>query len=269
MCERKQERISRVTISNTSAMRRYRQRRLKRTLATAVGLLLVYLAGLAGYTLANSSFFDLAAIKIEGNAVITRDEIIAASGLRFGSNLLKVSREQATANILSLPYIKEAEISRVFPDKVEIRISERAPLALINADGRYLVMDENGYCLMEVSPVTAESWELPTIRCGIDAVQLQPGERSEDKGVRAALALIQNLDPFFMENILVFDAPSAEKLAIINRDGLTVYFGLPEDLDRKLQNYEDLLIKNQETCNASTLQYVDLRYDTQITLHWK
>jgi cell division septal protein FtsQ len=107
------------------------------------------------------------------------------------------------------------------------------------------------------------------VLCSSNAAQMMPGEKSEDTGVLAALALIKKLDPYFLENILEFDAPTAEKLAVINRDGLKVLFGQPEDLDRKLQNYEELLIKNAEKCNAETLNYVDLRYDTQITLNWK
>ena len=257
-----------VTHNQTSFMYRLRLRRLKRVFLTVAGLLLICLAGFGGYTFANSSFFDLSEIRITGNTVVSRDEIIAASGLRIGTNLLKISRAQAVMQLLSLPYVREVELSRVFPDKVEIRITERTPLALINADDRHLVMDENGYCLLEVAAITAESWELPHIRCSSEAIQLLPGERSEDKGVRAALDLIQQLDPFFLEGIAEFDAPSAEKLALINRDGLPVLFGQPEDLDRKLKCYEELLIKNAERYNADTLQYVDIRYDTQITLKW-
>jgi len=234
-----------------------------------VSILILYLAGLAGHTLANSSFFDLAEITVEGYTTVSRDEIVALSGLRIGANILKVSRKQAEANILSQPYIKEANVTYVFPAKVEIRIVERTPLAMISADERYLILDKNGYCLREISLATAESIELPGIRCSSGAVLLRPGEQSEDKGVQAALALINKLDPLFMGNILEFYAPSAEKLMIINKDGLPVYFGPPEDLDRKLQNYEELLIKNAEKCNAQTLEYVDLRYDTQITLSRK
>jgi cell division protein FtsQ len=232
-------------------------------------LLFIFLAGFGGYSLANSSFFDLKEMTVEGNAVLSREEVIQLSGLRIGANLLKVSRQQAEAGILAQPYVKEAKISRSLPDKVNIRIVERSPMALISGVGRYLVLDEEGYCLLEVGLAAAESWTLPSIRCTAEAMLLEPGDKSEDEGVLAALALIRELDPFFLENILEFDAPSAEKLAVINIDGLPVYFGPPDNLERKLQFYEELLIKNKEQCNVHTLNYVDLRYDTQPILSRK
>ena len=258
-----------MTTRNTSAIYRLRVRRLKRAFFTGLGVILIASAGYTGYALANSSFFELEEIKVEGNNTIARDELVALSGLRIGDNLLKVSCDRAARGVASQPYIKDADVTRVLPNRIEIKVSERTPIALISAEGRHLVLDENGYCLIEVGPVAAESWTLPSIRCSSEGMSLSPGEQSEDKGIMAALTLIKKLDPFFLENILEFDAPSAEKLAVINNDGLPVYFGLPEDLDRKLQNYEELLIKNREKCNADTLNYVDIRYDTQITLNWK
>ena len=258
-----------ATINHTSYRQRLRLRRLKRAFATVLGLAFIFLFGYGGYTLANSSIFDITEIRIEGNGTISRDEIIALSGIRYGSNSLKHSMELSEARILTQPYIKTAEVSRALPNKVDIRVTERTPLALIIADERFLILDEQGYCLTEVGLSTAESRALPSIQCSPEAMWLDPGEKSDDKGVLAALSLIQQLDPFFMESILEFHAPTAEKLAVINMDGLPVLFGQPEDLDRKLQNYEELLIKNAEQCNGNTLAYVDLRYDTQITLKWK
>ncbi|MCL1805023.1 MAG: FtsQ-type POTRA domain-containing protein [Clostridiales bacterium] len=263
------ERTLQVAKKDTSFMYRLRLRRLKHAFFTGLGLILIAFAGFSGYTLANSSFFDLEEIRVEGNAAISRDEIVALSGLRMGDNLLKVSGGRVAESISVQPYIKEIGVKRVFPGRVEIRVGERTPMALVGADGQYLVLDESGYCLTEAALVAAESWTLPCIRCSSEGVALEPGRQTQDKGILAALALIKKLDPFFLENILEFDAPSAEKLAVINIDGLPVYFGPPEDLDRKLQNYEELLIKNREKCNASTLNYVDIRYDTQITLSWK
>ena len=258
-----------MTTKDTTAIQRLRLRRLKRSLFSILGLLFIASAGYAGYAFAHSSFFDLNEIQIEGNVIVSRDELIALSGLRHGVNLLGVSTEQAAAGMRSQPYIKDAAVARSFPNKIEIRVSERTPLALISDGERHLVLDESGHCLTEVGLVAAESWSLPSIRCSSEAAVLHPGEQSEDDGVLAALTLIQKLDPFFMENILEFNAMTADKLAVINIDGLPVYFGPPEDLDRKLQNYEDLLIKNRENCNAETLNYVDIRYDTQITLSRK
>ena len=253
----------------SSAMHRLRIRRIKRAITTVFGIALCALAGFAGYTFANSSFFDISEIAITGNRTVSRDEIISLAKIRYGTNILRCSGSQVAQRLKVQPYIESAEVSRVFPSKIEIRVKERTPMALINADDRYFILDENGYCLTEVGVATAESWVLPGIRCNPRVASLTPGERSDDTGAQAALSLIKRLDPYFIENIYEIDAPSAEKLSLVNREGLRVFFGQAEDLDRKLRDYEDVLIKNAEICNADTLEYVDLRYDTQVTLKWK
>ena len=246
-----------------------RRRRLKRTLTTAVVFLFIYLSGTAGYALANSTLFDITEISVNGYSTVSREEIVAYSGARLGANILQLSSASASSSIQTLPYIKEAVVNISFPNKVAIHVTEREPIALLLVEDRYLIMDATGRCLAEVSQAVAGLQLLPVVLGNAYTVSLMPGEQSTDKGLGAALALIQRLDPFFMENIREIDALTAEKLAVINRDGLRVLFGPPEDLERKLQNYEELLLKNAEKCNADTLNYVDLRYDTQITLNWK
>ena len=254
---------------NTSAMQRLRLRRIKRAFISMLGVVMIILAGFAGYSFANSAFFDINEIVVVGNETVSRDEVIVIAGIRYGTNILKYSSRTIAERLKAQPYVETAVVYRFIPKKVEIRIRERTPMALISADDKHFILDANGYCLSEVGVATAESWALPGIRCGPRVARLNPGERVDDKGALAALSWIRQLDPYFMENIYEFDAPSAEKLSVINREGLRVYLGQPEDLDRKLQNYEDILIKNAGSCNADTLEYVDLRYDTQITLKWK
>ena len=258
-----------MTIQNTSVVHRVRRQRIKRALVMAMAFVFIYIAGYTGFTLANSSLFDIATITVKGNRTVSREEIIAISGARIGANVLRLSRDHAGRSLMAHPYIQDAKVSWVFPNRVSITVSERLPVALVRTEDRCLVLDGSGFCLTEENSMPAAYEGLPLILGGVHAAALKPGDQTKDKGILAALTLIDRLDPFFMENIKAFDAPSGEKLAVINRDGLRVLFGLPEDLDRKLQNYEELLIKNAQRCNTDTLNYVDLRYDTQITLSWK
>ena len=249
-----------------TARKRLRRRRLARVLFTGLGLILIVLAGIAGYALANSSLFDLREIRIEGNLAVPREELLVLSGLRLGTNLLRVSPAEAKAQLLTQPYIKEVEVRRRFPSEMSIKVVERAPMVLVSYDTQSLILDSEGICLENGNKAAAmaASWvQTPAIKSNFAAIQMKPGDKTEDEGILAAIALLKQLDAYFMENILEIDAASAWTLSVINLDGLTVYFGPPENLAQKLQNYEDLLIKNREECNADTLEYVDLRYDTQ------
>lgn len=245
---------------NTKYQRRRMQ--LKRTLTAGVFLVFVFMAGFCGYSLANSSLFDLSEVQVIGNNMVTMEEILSASGLRTGTNILKVSRQDAAEGILSIPFIKSVDIARSFPSKITITVTERNAKYLVYYGNRYLVLDEELRCLYEASLATTAGWPLPIIRLSSEAILLEPGETSADEGLLAAAALLDQLDPFFMENITEIDAPSAWEMSVINLDGLRVYFGPPDNLAQKLQNYEELVIKNSAECNAQRLEYIDLRYDT-------
>jgi cell division septal protein FtsQ len=94
-------------------------------------------------------------------------------------------------------------------------------------------------------------------------VEGNPGDQLSSEGVTAALNLIDQLDPYFLESIEEFRAPSAWELTLITHQGVQVKFGPPENLERKLGFYETILLKNNSQYNEDTLEYVDLRYETQ------
>lgn len=252
-----------VTIQKTNHPRQDRRRRFKRRALAGLGLILMAMAGWGGYWLSNSPWFDLKQILVEGNQTIQADDLRRLTGVRLGANILKVSTGDLAQNLKVNPFVKTSEVKRRYPDKLLIRITERTPAAIVSNSGRYLVLDEEGYCLQSLTLMSADRSDLPRIEAGSELQTLKPCGKTEDKGALAALALIRQLDPFFMENIREFRAPSEWELALITRDGLTVYFGPPENLSQKLQYYEELLVKNAAECNAETLEYVDLRYDAQ------
>ncbi|MEA4891328.1 MAG: FtsQ-type POTRA domain-containing protein [Peptococcaceae bacterium] len=220
------------------------------------------MAGFCGYSLANSSLFDLSEVQVVGNTTVTMEDILEASGLRTGSNILKISRQQAAEGIQDIPFIKSVDIARNFPSKMTITVTERTPKYLVYFGNRYLALDEELRCLYEASLAATANWPVPVIQLSSESIMLEPGEVSEDEGLKAAAALLDQLDPFFLENIKEIDAPSQWDMSVINLDGLRVYFGPPDNLPQKLQNYEELVIKNAAECNAQKLEYIDLRYDT-------
>jgi len=243
--------------------RQYRRSILKRRVLTGLSLLFCFLAGVAGYSVANSSWFNLTEVIVKGNQTLSAEELINLSELRTGINILKIPLSAVEEKIKTHPFVKMVEVRRSYPNKLIIEITERSPIALANCENRYVAVDEAGYCLEVFSVIGADRSKLIRIKTSESIMSLMPGEKSEDAGLLAALELVRQLDPFFMENIREFQALSDWDLTLITKDGLPVYFGTTERLPEKLQYYEEILIKNSAECNAKTLEYVDLRYDTQ------
>ncbi|MCL2820070.1 MAG: FtsQ-type POTRA domain-containing protein [Oscillospiraceae bacterium] len=91
-----------------------------------------------------SAFLRIAEIRIEGQQKYTSEEIIAASGLNAGDNLMLVnSRDLALQIRTKLPFAEEVHVSRVLPNVVSIEIVESVAVARVTSAGWYYVLDSN------------------------------------------------------------------------------------------------------------------------------
>ncbi len=89
------------------------------------------------------------AYEVHGNSEVSDLDVVAALAPDHGTSILSydvaVAREALKAN----PWIADATVSKVYPNKLEIRIDERLPFALWqNEHGLYLI-DREGLILSE------------------------------------------------------------------------------------------------------------------------
>jgi len=95
---------------------------------------------------ARSDIFQVAAVEVHGNRVATEHQILEKAGLTRGVNLLDFDRKKVAANIRSLPWIDEVNVTRSWPSTVVIDVREHKPLALIN------LPDNGGTRLFYIDP---------------------------------------------------------------------------------------------------------------------
>ena len=79
-----------------------------------------------------SVFFRVSKVEVTGNSLYTEEEIVAASGIESGDNLFFINRFSAAGRILvRLPYVEDATVTRLLPNKVVIDISESNAIAYL------------------------------------------------------------------------------------------------------------------------------------------
>lgn len=95
----------------------------------------------AAVILACVVFFRVNSIEVAGNVHYTAEEIIQASGIQLGENLVALPKSRVASNIRTqLPYVEGVSIQRVLPDGVLIKVTERAAAASVDsAEGRWLI----------------------------------------------------------------------------------------------------------------------------------
>lgn len=109
-------------------------------------------------------FFRVNTIEVTGNVRYTTEEVIAASGIHPGDNLMVMAKSRIASSIRTqLPYVEAVSIQRVLPDGVTIRVTERVAAASVDsAEGRWLISSQGkllepagGGQVMEISGLTA------------------------------------------------------------------------------------------------------------------
>ena len=97
--------------------------------------------------LANSAGFRIASIAINGRKQLNQDEVLAIGGITGKRSLLFLDAGDVRDRLKSNPWIADATVLKLYPDKLAIDITERSAFALWQDEKRVSVIAENGAVL--------------------------------------------------------------------------------------------------------------------------
>jgi cell division protein FtsQ len=96
---------------------------------------------------ANSLGFRIAAISVTGEKEISREEVLTTAGVTGRASLLFLDADAARARLMANPWIADAAVFKLYPDRLQITITERVAFALWQKDGRLSVIAADGTVL--------------------------------------------------------------------------------------------------------------------------
>ena len=123
---------------------------LKLVLAIVVGILIF-----AGYRVAASaSFFQVRKVEVQGTSRVSAAEVQAlVRNEVVKTGVWKADLKGMNARLEQLPWIRSAVVSRVLPNGIRVRITERIPRAVVRtASGRFRWVDDDAVLLGEMLP---------------------------------------------------------------------------------------------------------------------
>lgn len=98
---------------------------------------------------ANAMGMRIATVSLSGQRQVSREEIFAAAGVTDHSSLLFLDVADARARLEAIPWIAEATVRKLYPDRLQITITEREPFALWQQQGKVKVIAADGTVLSE------------------------------------------------------------------------------------------------------------------------
>lgn len=192
-------------------------------------------AGLAGILLAVAAYLVwfspvLAAstITVTGNKVLSKTEVVAATQVAPGTPLARLDAAAIADRVAGLPAVAQVTVSRDWPDRLRVEITERVPHLSIPAGGGYLVADESGVVFQAVK-------DQPS---GLVRVVADPNDQAVLADVGAVFSA---LDPRQRTQVNRLEAPSRDGIVLRLRDGAKVIWGSADQSDLKSQVLATLL----------------------------
>jgi len=99
---------------------------------------------------ANAAGFRIASVSIAGQYQLTTEEILSAVGVTGHSSLLFLDAVWARTQLKSLPWVADATVLKLYPNRLYIELTERQAFALWQKDGKVWVISADGVVLETV-----------------------------------------------------------------------------------------------------------------------
>ena len=132
--------------------RRHTSRRRRRGRFRGLYRALSILAVAAALIVACVVFFRINEVSVQGNVRYTAQEIIQASGVELGDNLITLPKCRVAGTLIArLPYVRSVSIHRQFPDGVLLAVSEHTAAAAVSDGEDWWYIAEQGKLLEEVA----------------------------------------------------------------------------------------------------------------------
>ena len=217
--------------------------------------------------------YTLKRIEMELDQVLTREEVLAETGLSEGINIFSIDLSALEKTLREVPMTAEVRIERILPDRLVIKVTSRTPVAWIasgtdvadpTASPDSLLVDAGGL-LMRPRRILPDHLHLPIIY-GVQSDNIQQGEPLHSEDLRMALLLLSEVAsrPDCLLRIRSMDISRGYRIEVINDQNARVQFATG-DFGGQLDRLQKLLLHCAETGRVLDSVNLMVRRNTPVT----
>lgn len=216
-----------------------------------IGAAIVCLASLAatGLVVGRSPLFAVGRIRVVGEDRLRAAEIVRRSGIEPGTNILFLDAGAVERRLEADPWIRDARVTRQLPSTVTIRVVERTPVAVMERDGRPVLVAADG---TELGPV-ARDLRLPVLAAERDAL----GGGVAVPAIEAPARALAALPPELRAQVREVAVLPGGSLRLLLASGTRVLFGAPGQAAEKGRVLRSIL--RWAAAEGVTLATIDVR----------
>jgi len=204
-------------------------------------------------------------IEVTGLDSVSKSQVMEVMGGDIGRNIFFVPLSERQSQLEQIPWVESASVMRFVPNRIQVEIHERTPIAFARVGSKIQLVDKAG-TLMELPSPGKKKFSFPVI-LGMNA-----GEPLSTRGPRMKIYndLVSQLDAsgaHYSQELSEVDLSDPDDVKVLANDptgAVLVHLGSSNYLDR-YKIYKTHLQEWRQQFDK--LESVDLRYDRQIIVN--
>ena len=187
-----------------------------------------------GWALLESRFFVVRGVQVTGTHLVTPAQVRTAADIPAGLPLIRVNDAVVARRVEQLRQVQSARVTRDWPDKVLIAVSERVPALAVPVSQGYDLIDKDGVVVESVSeqPLGTPILDLP-------AGSAQPAALRGNPAVYAAAVVVRELPRYLARELVSVQAPSSTEVTLRLSHGVSIIWG---GTDRAAEKAKELAV---------------------------
>lgn len=212
-----------------------------------VSLLLAFIGGVVwasteGYQkfFWRNETYMLTDVRFTTDGSLTRSQVIEVTKFRTGSNILSYDMNAASEALRSLPQVESCKIRRYLPNRFEISVVERKPVAWVTSKlskdpgtSRHSHLVDARALVFQPKNTPHEYGSLPVIG-GVELGDLEPGKPLRKAEVVATIDLLHKVSATSQFKVRAIDVSKGYCIVVTDQKNSQLTFGL-DDIDGQLR----------------------------------
>lgn len=204
------------------------------------GALVAVLALLAWVVLA-SPLLVVRHVDVSGTKRLVPAQVSAVVAGSEGRPLARVDAAALETAVSQLHGVRSARVERNWPSTLDVRVTERVPLAAVPAEGGgFQVVDPDGVVLEAV----------PDLPDGLPRVEVDV-HSAGPRTVQEVVAVLHALPPEIRQQVTIAGGTSRDSVTLQLAGGATVLWGSADESHRKARILSALLVTNAKVYDVS------------------
>ncbi|MFZ2502698.1 MAG: FtsQ-type POTRA domain-containing protein [Nocardioides sp.] len=201
--------------------------------------LLVSLVVLGVWLVWFSRYLVVGGVQVEGTDFLSPGQVRRVAAVPVGQHLVSVDVEAIDKRVAALAPVRSVEVTKVWPDRILIRVQERVPVAVVTLGEQTRAMDADGVLFRDYARPPAR---LPKIRTQAAV---------DTESLKEAAAVLAALPADVQRKVAYLSVETIDQIRLELRDGREVLWGSAEQSADKGRVLAKLLARRAQVYDVS------------------